>query len=122
MRKIAQIGLLAVACVCGLLLGRTWNSHETNVYAQGKTAPASVTLPHGRFQLANVYISNDRQGTIMIDSRVGHVYLLVTGRDKNGNASEMFQQIPISACMDRTCSEYSSHLHPDLNAAEGPQR
>jgi hypothetical protein len=121
MRQIAQIGILAVACVCGLLVGRSWDSPASRVYAQGVARPGGVFLPQGRFQIANVSLGNDRQETMMIDSQVGHVYVLVAGKDKNGNETQALQQIPISSCLDLTCSEYSSHLHPDLDAVEGPR-
>ncbi|MGH9735221.1 MAG: hypothetical protein ACRD8A_11605 [Candidatus Acidiferrales bacterium] len=122
MRRITQIGLLAIACACGLLVGRAWNSPASSVYAQGAAPPASAVVQRGRFQIANVNISGDRPGTMMIDSQVGHAYLLVTVKDKSGNDIEAFQQIPISSCMDITCSEYSSHLHPDFEAEEGRRR
>lgn len=114
MRRIAQIGVLLLACACGLLVGRAWNSPASRVYAQGGSSSTGVVVPQGRFQVSNAYINGDRPGTMMIDSQVGHAYLLVTIKDKNGNDTEAFQQIPISSCMDITCSEYSSHLHPDF--------
>jgi hypothetical protein len=58
---------------------------------------------------------------MMIDSHVGRVYLLVTGRDKNGNPTQAFQQLPISSCMDLSCSEFNWHLHPELDAGPGPR-
>ncbi|HTU34729.1 MAG TPA: hypothetical protein VMF66_13085 [Candidatus Acidoferrum sp.] len=121
MSRIAQIGVLALACACGLLVGRAWNSPASRVYAQGPASLNGAMAPQGRFQIASVNINGDRPGTIMIDSQVGHVYLLATVKDKNGNDTEAFEQIPISSCMDLTCSEYSSHLHPDLDA-EGARK
>ena len=121
MRRIAQIAVLTLACACGLLIGRAWNSPARRVYAQGDAPSSAAVVPQGRFQISNAYIEGDRQGTVMIDSQVGHAYLLVTVKDKNGNDTEAFQQIPISSCMDLTCSEYTSHLHPDLDA-EGPRK
>lgn len=121
MRRIVQVGVLAVACVCGLLVGRAWTSPAGRVYAQENGRPGGVFLSQGRFQIANVSLGNDRQETMMIDSQVGHVYVLAAGKDKNGNETQIFQQIPISSCMDLTCSEYSSHLHPDLDPGGGPR-
>ena len=121
MRRILQISLLALAVACGLFVGRMWGPRSARVYAQGTSSDPQVVVPTGRFQLAHVYFDSDRQGTMMIDAQVGHVYLLVAGKDKNGNPTEAFQQIPISSCMDLTCSEYNSHLHPDLDAEAGPR-
>ncbi|HEX5424189.1 MAG TPA: hypothetical protein VFW94_11620 [Candidatus Acidoferrales bacterium] len=121
MRRITQIGLLAIACVCGLLIGRAWNSPASSVYAQGAAPSTGAVVQQGRFQVANISIGGDHPGTMMIDSQVGHAYLLVTVKDKSGNDIQAFQQIPISSCMDITCSEYTSHLHPDFEA-EGQRR
>jgi hypothetical protein len=120
MRRIVQISLLVVACAAGLVVGRTWAPAATRAYAQRNAPPSGVGVPQGRFQVANIVVDNDRQETMMIDSQVGHVYVLVTGKDKNGAETQLLQQIPISSCMDLTCSEYSSHLHPDLDAEPGP--
>jgi hypothetical protein len=106
---------------CGLLVGRTWGSRTTRVYAQGTSPAPDVVVPEGRFQLAHVYFDSERQATMMIDSHVGRVYLLVTGRDKNGNPTQAFQQLPISSCMDLSCSEFNWHLHPELDAGPGPR-
>lgn len=122
MDRIAQIGVLVVACTCGLVIGRVWNSPANRVYAQGANPATSVIVPEGRFQIANVNVSGNQPGTVMLDSQVGHVYMLVTVKDKNGNDTEAFQQIPISSCMDITCSEYSSHLHPDFEAETGQRK
>lgn len=122
MRRITQIGLLAIACACGLLVGRALNSPASSVHAQAAAAPTSAIVQQGRFQITNVNISGDRPGTMMIDSQLGHVYLLVTVKDKSGNDTQAFQQLPISSCMDVTCSEYSSHLHPDFEAEGGRRR
>lgn len=121
MRRIAQFGVLVVACVCGLLVGRAWQSPANRVYAQGAARSGNGLLSQGRFQIANVSLANDRQETMMLDSQVGHVYVLVAGKDKNGNETQSFQQIPVSSCLDLTCSEYNSHLRPDLDAGEGPR-
>lgn len=119
MRRIAQIGILTVACVCGVLAGRAWQSPANRVFAQGAARSGSFVLSQGRFQITNVSFGNDRQETMMVDSQVGHVYVLVAGKDKNGNETQFFQQIPVSSCLDLTCSEYNSHLHPDLDAGGG---
>lgn len=118
MRRIAQFGVLVVACACGLLVGRAWQPASARVYAQRNT-PVPGVVPQGRFLIANVSLANDRQETMMVDSQVGHVYVLVAGKDKNGNETQAFQQIPVSSCLDLTCSEYNLHLHPDLDAGDG---
>lgn len=112
MRRISQIAVVVLAVACGLLFGRAW-SRGNRVYAQGSSPATDVTIPEGRFQLAHVYFNADRQGTIMIDSQTGRVYLLARGTDKDGKEFESFQQIPISTCRDTSCLQYDWHLIPD---------
>ena len=112
MRRISQISLLVAAVACGLLVGRA-SSSATQVDPQGASPAADVAIPQGRFQLAHVYFSAERQGTIMIDSRTGRVYLLARGADKDGKEIQSFQQLPISSCRDVNCLQYDWHLYPD---------
>ena len=122
MRRISEISLFALALACSMFVGRMWSAHAPHVHAQGMSSSPGVTVPEGRFQLAHVYFDSGRQGTMMIDSQVGHVYLLITGKDKNGNETRSFEQIPISSCMDLSCSEYNSRLRPDGDAEPGGER
>jgi len=49
----------------------------------------------------------------MIDSQKGWVFELATGKDKAGNDTAVFQQVPISFCTEPTCTaDYGYSLKP----------
>jgi hypothetical protein len=109
MSRISQIGIWALAVASAVFAGRLWDSSASRVHAEEAPADAEA-LVQGRFQIAHVYYSAEKQGTIMIDSQVGRVYVLVTGKDKNGNETRAFQQLPINSCTDASCMDYHSTL------------
>jgi hypothetical protein len=110
MKRYLQIGLLALAAACGILVGRISESQHGLVYAQEATADPGPLI-QGRFHVAPVYAAEKRE-TAMIDSQTGRTYILVPPKDKNGNPIQAFREIPFSSCTDSSCLDFQPSLLP----------
>jgi hypothetical protein len=108
-----RTAVLVLTCVA---LGFGLSSWKfSTVKAQAPTAEKqdADNITTGRFQLVHAYYSTARQGTFMIDSKTGRVFELATGKDKDGKEMAVFQQAPISFCIEPTCTaDYGWSLRP----------
>lgn len=92
----------------GLLLLTGWNARslfeKRTVAAAAPLQASSVdndltgTATYGRFQIFHVYYSTAQQGTGVIDSQTGRIWLMKVYKDKDGQQDDAFfeeQKFPV---------------------------
>jgi hypothetical protein len=99
--------VLALVCIA---LGFGLSAWKIPTAVKAQTAatqtPDVANISTGRFQIAHIYYSAVRQGTVIIDSQTGRVFELATGKDKDGKDMAVFQQTAIRFCLDPSCNDY----------------
>jgi len=71
---------------CAFAGGATWHPHSAKAQTQEQAVESDAgNMTKGRFQLAHVFYSAAQQGTALVDSQTGRVWLLGYYKDKDAN-------------------------------------
>lgn len=91
MHKYWSVGMVCILCFFTGWLGSTVGgkfspvARASTMQQETATRNLDATSTQGRYQIFHVYYSTSQQGTGIIDSQTGRVWLMGTSTDKAGN-------------------------------------
>ncbi len=87
--------VLAIAVLVGTPRAKV-EASKSPMQKQEKVTPqeaSTLSLNEGRFQVVHIYYSTAQQGTGLVDTQTGRVWLMEVSTDKDGRQSWSFYQV-----------------------------